>query len=192
MIEERGCQEHLEEIHRLQEEHYSEAFRTPYERLRDRLAFIEQTPPFLSWALRTPAGLSAYMFAFHAYSCVTSQPRELVISVDDLIIEPNRPHDLFQLLSLLRDSVVEAELDQLPVEATCRRGAYDLVRKHPSVLDRLGYELIVENVFWVPEMEEELTWIRLHPSGASHISTLDSSAWSEELREEVRARQLRR
>ncbi|MBS2040196.1 hypothetical protein JST97_34735 [bacterium] len=192
MIEERVCQEHLEEILRLQEEHYSEPFRTPPERLSDRLAFIQTTPPFLSWALRSQDRLSAYMFAFHAYSCVSSQPRELVVSIDDLIIEPNRPHDLFRLLSLLRDSVQEAGLETLPVETTCRRGAYEVIHKHPRIVDRLGYELIVENVFWVPEMGEELTWMRFHPVGCSQINTLDSSAWSEELREEVRARQLQR
>ncbi len=180
--------EHYEAILALQQEHYPEAFRTPAERLQDRLGFIEDTPPFLSWALWDEQQLTAYMFAFHAYSCLSSQGRELVVSVDDLIIEPGRPMDLFRLLSLLKESMAEADLEQTPVEATCRRGAYQILHKHPRAVERLGYELVAENVFWVPELDEELTWMRFHPIGAASIDIQDRSNWSEELREEVLAR----
>lgn len=184
MTGERIGREHFEVVSKLQEEHYPEAFRTPSERLLDRLGFIEDTPPYLSWAL----GHNAYMFAFHSYTSLSSQGRELVVSVDDLITEPGRPMDLFVLLSLLKESMLEADLDGLPVEATCRRGAYQILSKHPRAVERLGYELVAENVFWVPELEEELTWMRFHPIGAAAINIADRSSWSDELREEVLAR----
>ena len=188
MTGERVGREHFEAILQLQQEHYPEAFRTPVERLHDRLGFIEDTPPFFSWALTEDTQLTAYMFAFHAYTSLSSQGRELVVSVDDLIIEPGRPMDLFRLLALLKDSMSEAELDGLPVEATCRRGAYQILSKHPRAVERLGYELVAENVFWVPELDEELTWMRFHPIGAASIDIQDRNSWSEELREEVLAR----
>ena len=188
MTEERLCSEHLDWISQLQEEYYPEPFRTDPEKLARKLAMLEKVRPFLSWVLSESGRPTAYIIALYSTSCFQSDPPERVVSIDDLIIEPGRPHDLFRLLKLLQESTVEAELDHLAVETTCRRGAYEIITSHPRIVERLGYELVAEDVFWAPAFGEELTWLRYHPIRAAEFQTHDSTMWSSELLDEARLR----
>jgi len=187
MAEERLGSVHLEWIARLQES-YPPEFRVSGEKLAQKLDLLERTPPFLSWLLSEGGQPTAYVIAFPASSRIDSSIEETVVSIDDLLIEPGRPHDLFRLLRLLNESMMEADLQQLAIETTCRRGAYEIMTGHPLVVERLGYELVAEHRFWSPDLGEELTWLRYHPIRDSEISIADSITWSQDLQDEVRLR----
>lgn len=190
MAEEKLCLAHLEWIARLQE-CYPPEFRVTGDKLVEKLDLLENTPPFLSWVLSEQGQPTGYIMAFPASSKIDSDITETVISIDDLLIEPGRPHDLFKLLKLLKESTTEAKMDQLAVETICRRGAYEIMTSHPRVVERLGYENVAEHRFWSPDLGEELTWLRYHPTRSAEISIADSICWSQELRDEVRLRNIR-
>jgi len=185
MAEEKLALAHLEAVAHLQEVFYPEPFRVAGQRLVEKLQLLEQTPPFLSWILFDSGQATGYLIAFPARSRIDSDIQETVISIDDLMIQPGRPHDLFKLLKLLRESALQAGLQQLAVEATCRRGAYEIITSHPRIVERLGYEWVAEQQFWAPDFGEELTWVRYHPVRDAEISMTDSTCWSQELREEA-------
>lgn len=190
MVEERLCLAHLDWIARLQES-YPPEFRITGERLVEKLDLLENTPPFLSWVLSDQGQPTAYIMAFPASSKIDSDIVETVLCIDDLMTEPGRPHDLFRLLKLLKESAQEAGLEQLAVETICRRGAYEIMTSHPKIVERLGYEFVAEHRFWSTDLGEELTWLRYHPVRSAEISITDSTCWSQELRDEVRLRNLR-
>jgi hypothetical protein len=182
--EERLARRHAEALAEL-ERAYPQPMRAGVDRLREKLGWLEQSRFSFSWILFEDELPTAYMVAYPSTSQVDVPDPETVVKVDDLIVDQGRAHDFYRLLSLLVADLEERRLGHLPIEATCRRTAYEVATGHPRVIARLGYELQAQYEYWEGQVGEELCWLRFVPLPTATVATVDSLSYSEDLREEL-------
>ncbi len=185
MSEERLGARHAEILQAF-ESSYPEGMRVGVERLREKLGWLEESRFSFSWILFEEGEAKSYIVAYPSKSQIDVPKPPTVVLIDDLMVEPDRPHDFYRLLRLMVDDMEEQDLAHLTIEANCRRTAYEVVRDHPRVISRLGYEMQGQYEYWEPGIGEEMCWVRFVPLRAPEVIAEDRFTFSADLLEELR------
>ena len=184
MAEERLGPEHAEHLAEL-ELSYPEEMQMGLEVIRQKLETLERSGYSFSWILFERERPTAFLIAYPGTSNLDVPEPDPVIYIGEMIVERNRPHDFYRLLSLMVDDLEERNLAHLAIEAVCRRGVYDVVKEHPRVIARLGYELSGQYEYWDDKIGEEVCWMRWMPLRAPEVIAQESFTFSEDLLEEL-------
>lgn len=113
--------------------------------------------------------LKAYLMCWQDTTQVEDWGDELVLLLDDIVVLEGR--HLFLLLRALRQAIVVAGLQYLPMEGTHRPRARDLFSKHPRVVAALGYRQQATHHYLAQPEGEIMCWARYQPIDPQEATT---------------------
>lgn len=131
--------------------------------IREKLKELDDSGYSLSWMLHVDDECLGYLVAWPGESLLDLPNGHRVIFIDDLQVRPGHGTQLYALLKLLAEDIVEKDLCSLSIEAVCRRNAYKVFKEHEGAIARLGYELLATYEYWEETVGEELCWMRWKP-----------------------------
>lgn len=177
---------HLEDV-LAQEHEYPPAYRLGREKLRKKLADLDESNCSMSWILHEDRACVAYVVVYPQFSRLDQSKKERVIYVDDIFVKKGYEVCLFRLIQLFTEEARKLGLRDCPIEGVCRVSAYRAFVNHDPLLKRLGWELAQKSEYWEDRLSEEMCWLRWEPlyETAPRYHTSDQIAVSSEASEET-------